>query len=130
MRVIALIIIMLTSACDQANTGLPAQSYIDSTRLSQLQSEATKACICKRKTNNDTCWNNFRQEAAKYYNRGEWGTACGPASTSGISFDSAAPAGAGGNMTVLTDFGYGACSEGEYPAKKAEYEKMTNEVGC
>jgi hypothetical protein len=139
---LAFLPLLLLAGCEQDTKLKPApiaddqerspatQIYIDPKRISVLQSEATKACLCKRSNGGDKCWNNFTREVDKYRQSGEWASACGPGSTSGIDFESAMPKGRGGNMTVLTSFGYGACSADEVAAKKAEYEQKSGMKGC
>jgi hypothetical protein len=109
------------------------QSYVDPNRIAGLQQEVTKACLCERKKDQKAegeCWSPFWKEVNEYRSSGEWATACGPGSSSGIDFKLKASTTSGASMTVITNFGYGACSKDEVATRKAEYEKRAKQKGC
>lgn len=109
------------------------QVFIDPARVPELRKTATKSCLCERtnpRKDEAECWSDFWKVANEYKSSGEWASACGPGSTSGIDFARAATVKGNPDMTIMTEWGYGACSAEEVETKKAEYERKSKARGC
>jgi hypothetical protein len=136
---------MMLVACEQAPKAKPApvtedwkrdvktQGFVDRKRITVLQHEATKACLCARAQGNKTkaeCWDGFWKEVNEYRHTST-ASACGPGSSEFVDFEDFSGADTShGDQSVITEWGYGACSSDEILAKKAEYEREAGRQGC
>lgn len=109
------------------------QSFVDRKRVPELQKVATKACLCERKAGDNAvaeCWSGFWEEVNDY-RHSSVASACGPGSSAFVDFDDASAMGAPSTeLSVMTEWGYGACSAEEVETKKAEYERKSKMRGC
>jgi hypothetical protein len=139
------LLILLLGSCEQAPKATPAgitedwerdpktQSLIDRDRIPALQSKATAACLCERKRGHKAealCWSDFWKEV-NGYRHSSAASACGPGSSAYVDFDDGSETTApSADMSVMMEWGYGACSADEVDTKKAEYERKSKMRGC
>jgi hypothetical protein len=115
---------------DDTDRDPASQGYISPAQIPLLQKEATKACKCERKMwvgGKYLCWGSFWKQANEYRHV-ESGTACLEGSIEVVDFETVSDSET--NMSVMTEWGYGACSDAELPAKQQEYERRTGSQSC
>ncbi len=106
------------------------QDFIDPKRIPALQKIADNACRCSRGNGDDArCWSDFWKEVNGYRHI-SGASACGPGSSAYVEFESGKDATDALAMTVLTEYGYGACSADEVELKKSDYEQKASQPNC